>query len=159
MTLTRSLFLTTSNNRTTTDTTYRVAVVGGKGIPFKQPTVGGPPQDFGTDGGAHNFLRYMENWGGTLYYEGSIVSMYYNHQAVGTFKCCTTVYSPPTRAYQVRHELPDAELVAAAHAHAAGDQHADVHAGYAADAVGRFSPSSTTQAAPVPPGAAFILQT
>ena len=47
--------------------------------------------DFGTDGGTHNFLRYIENWDETLYYEGSIVSMYYNHQAVGTFKCCTTV--------------------------------------------------------------------
>ena len=88
------------NNRNSTDTTYRMAIVGGKGIPFKQPTVGGVGMDFGTDGGTHNFLRYIENWGGTLWYEGSIVSMYYNHQAVGSYKCCTTVYSPPTRAYQ-----------------------------------------------------------
>ena len=83
-------------NRTATDTTYRVAVVGGKEVAFKQPTVGSPPVDFGTDGGAHNFLRYLENWT-NLYYQGSIVSMYYNHQAVGTFKCCTTVYGPPNR--------------------------------------------------------------
>ena len=26
--------------------------------------------------------------------------MFYNHQAVGTYKCCTNVYSPPTRQYQ-----------------------------------------------------------
>jgi PilX N-terminal len=87
-------------SRNATTTTYRLAVAAGKGIPFPQPTVGGVYQDFGTDGGAHNFLRYLENWGGqTLYYEGSIVSMYYNHQGVGVYKCCNTVYSPPTRGY------------------------------------------------------------
>jgi hypothetical protein len=25
--------------------------------------------------------------------------MYYNHQAVGNFKCCNLVYDPPTRGY------------------------------------------------------------
>ena len=85
-------------NRASVDTTYRVAIIGGKGIPFVLPTAGSPYQDFGTDGGTHNFLRYLENWS-NLYYQGSIVSMYYNHQAVGTYKCCTTVYNPPTRTY------------------------------------------------------------
>jgi hypothetical protein len=80
-------------------TTYRLAIAAGKGIPFTQPTVGGVYQDYGTDGGTHNFLRYIEAWNGTLYYEGSIVSLYFNHQAMGTYKCCTTVYSPPTRGY------------------------------------------------------------
>jgi PilX N-terminal len=89
-----------TGNRTGGTTTFRMAIAAGKGVPFKQPTNGGPPQDFGTDGGAHNFLRFLENWGGTLYYEGSIVSMYYNHQAEGIYKCCNTVYSPPTRGYQ-----------------------------------------------------------
>jgi hypothetical protein len=76
---------------------YRTAVVAGKGVSFPQPN--GTSQDFGTDGGVHNFLRYIEAWGGTLNYRGSIVSMYYNRQATGVFKCCTTVYSPPTRGY------------------------------------------------------------
>jgi hypothetical protein len=93
-----------TGKRLAADTTFRLAISGGKGIPFKQPTVGAPPNDFGTDGGTHNFLRYLEDWGngapaGTLWYEGSIVSMYYNHQAVGTYKCCSTVYNPPVRAY------------------------------------------------------------
>lgn len=87
-------------NATASATTYRVAVAAGKGIPFKQPTFTGVANDYGTDGGAHNFLRYIENWTGTLYYEGSIVSMYYSHQAQGLYKCCTVVYSPPTRGYQ-----------------------------------------------------------
>ncbi len=47
----------------------------------------------------HNFLRYIEAWGGTLSYRGSLVSLYYSQYATGTFKCCTLVYSPPTRNY------------------------------------------------------------
>ena len=57
-------------------------------------------QDFGTDGGVHNFLRYLEGWGGnSLYYRGSIVNLFNSRQAVGLYKCCTNVYSPPTRVY------------------------------------------------------------
>jgi Tfp pilus assembly protein PilX len=90
---------TTLSNRNTSSTYYRIAVSGGKNIPFPQPTFSGVSQDFGTDGGLHNFLRYLENWSGTLYYNGSLVSMYYAEYATGTFKCCNVVYSPPTRAY------------------------------------------------------------
>ena len=32
-------------------------------------------------------------------YRGSIVSLYYYRQAVGSYKCCDTVYAPPSRAY------------------------------------------------------------
>jgi hypothetical protein len=79
-------------------TAYRLAVGAGKGISFNQPA--GTDRDMGTDGGVHNFLRYIENWGGaTLNYRGSIVSLYYNRQGSGTYKCCTTVYSPPGRGY------------------------------------------------------------
>jgi hypothetical protein len=84
--------------RAATTTWYRAAVIAGKGVPFAQPS--GTGQDFGTDGGAHNFLRFLENWGGqTLNYRGSIVSLFFNRQAVGLYKCCTNVYSPPTRGY------------------------------------------------------------
>jgi hypothetical protein len=79
---------------------YRLAIASGKNINFPQPGFAGVPQDFGTDGGVHNFLRYLENWGGqTLNYEGSMVSLFYSQYATGVFKCCGTVYSPPTRAY------------------------------------------------------------
>jgi hypothetical protein len=89
-----------TNMRAASTTTYRFGVIAGKGISFPQPNGYGTNQDFGTDGGAHNFLRYLENWGGqTLFYHGSIASLYYNRQATGVYKCCTTVYSPPTRAY------------------------------------------------------------
>jgi hypothetical protein len=88
------------NYRQAATTTYRVAVAAGKGLSFPQPVGYGTYQDFGTDGGTHNFLRMLENWGGqTLFYHGSIVSFYYNRQATGVYKCCTTVYSPPSRGY------------------------------------------------------------
>ena len=79
---------------------YRLAIATGKNINFPQPAFAGVPNDFGTDGGVHNFLRYLENWGGqTLNYTGSMASLYYSQYATGVFKCCGTVYSPPTRNY------------------------------------------------------------
>ena len=97
----------TLGSRNAVTTTYRTAVIGGKGVPFILAGVAGTAgPDYGTDGGAHNFLRYIENWTGqTLWYRGSIVSLYYNHQAVGLFKCCVTVYSPPTRGYNFDTEF------------------------------------------------------
>jgi Tfp pilus assembly protein PilX len=86
-------------------TYYRVAVAAGKNPAFPAPLLAGAawganPTDFGTDGGVHNFLRYIEAWGGqTLNYRGSLVSFYFSRQAVGVFKCCNVVYSPPTRNY------------------------------------------------------------
>lgn len=85
--------------RTGATTWYRFAVIAGKGLNF--PYINTQPDwDYGTDGGAHNFLRYIENWGGqTLNFRGSIASMYFSRQATGTYKCCVDVYSPPTRGY------------------------------------------------------------
>jgi hypothetical protein len=86
-------------NRTATSTYYRLAIAGGKNINFPQPA--GTGNDFGTDGGVHNFLRYIEAWGGAggLYYRGSLVSLYYSQYATGIFKCCNQVYGPPNRQY------------------------------------------------------------
>ena len=84
-------------------TSYRVGIISGKGIPFPQPA--GTAADYGTDGGLHNFLRYIESWGGTLYYKGSLVSFFYNRADTGIYKCCTTVYSPPTRGYSFDAEF------------------------------------------------------
>jgi len=79
---------------------YRMAIAAGKSIPFPQPNWGG--QDFGTDGGMHNFLRYLEDRGAngaTVNYSGSLVSMYYSQYNTGNFKCCTAVYGAPVRNY------------------------------------------------------------
>jgi len=89
-----------STNRGGVTTDYRVAVVAGA-QPYFQNSSGVIYQDFGTDGGVHNFLRFLENWNGTLNYEGSIVDLYYSRQANGTYKCgaANAVYQPPTRGY------------------------------------------------------------
>jgi hypothetical protein len=76
---------------------YRAAIIGGATLSFPQPS--GMAQDYGTDGGVHNFLRYLEAWSGTLWYQGSIIDLYASRQANSTFKCCTTVYGPPSRGY------------------------------------------------------------
>jgi len=78
---------------------YRMGIIAGKGAAFPWPVAGNPPNDFGTDGGAHNFLRMLEGGGGTFNYRGSMATLYYSRQAVGTYKCCTTVYGAPTRAF------------------------------------------------------------
>jgi Tfp pilus assembly protein PilV len=83
--------------RNAVSTEYRVAIIAGKQIPFAIPP-GEGQVDFGTDGGLHNFLRYIENWAGdTLTYEGSLVSFYFSRQAIGLYK--GTPYSPPSRQY------------------------------------------------------------
>jgi len=83
--------------RNAVSTQYRLAIIAGKQIPFPIPP-GEGQVDFGTDGGLHNFLRYIENWGGdTLTYEGSLVSFYFSRQAIGLYK--GTPYSPPARQY------------------------------------------------------------
>ena len=78
-------------SRPASTTGYRFAVVTGKSLSFPHPgTTGGTPHFlFGTDGGAGNFLRMMENWrltGVDLNYRGSMVSLFISQQATGTFK-------------------------------------------------------------------------
>jgi len=91
---------TTLGNRTAKTSYYRMAIAAGKNINFTLPGGGWAAKDYGTDGGVHNFLRYIENWGGqTLNYKGSIVSLFYSTYNTGVYKCCNIVYSPPTRGY------------------------------------------------------------
>ena len=93
-------------NRNATTTYYRLAVAGGKNLAFPFPAwETSASYGFGTDGGIHNFLRFLEDWnpsGGqqTLNYGGSLVSLYYATYNTGVFKCCTyAVYQPPLRNY------------------------------------------------------------
>jgi hypothetical protein len=78
---------------------YRVAILAGKGPSFPLVAADNGQADFGTDGGAHNFLRMLEGNGGTFNYRGSMATLFYNRQGVGTYKCCSTVYGPPVRSY------------------------------------------------------------
>ncbi len=101
---------TASKGRQGNNSYYRVAIAAGKSIPFPQPGFAAavPWNDFGTDGGMHNFLRYLEDRsdggdapakGATVNYAGSQISMYYSQYATGIFKCCNSTYSAPVRNY------------------------------------------------------------
>jgi hypothetical protein len=84
--------------RVATTTGYRFAMVAGKSIPFTRPGWGA--QDMGTDGGVHNFLRMLEDWGGqTARYRGSMVSLYTARQMIGIYRADDNVYSPPAREF------------------------------------------------------------
>jgi Tfp pilus assembly protein PilX len=93
-----------AGNRPGNTSYYRLAVAAGKSIPFPEPgwAIAAGLNDFGTDGGMHNFLRYLENRGAngaSVNYVGSLVSMYYSQYNTGIFKCCNAVYGAPTRNY------------------------------------------------------------
>ena len=86
--------------RGATTTGYRMAIIGGKSVHVPSAHDLGSAQDFGTDGGAHNFLRFSRaGTRQTLNYRGSIVSFFTSRQAVGTYKCCATSTAPPTRGF------------------------------------------------------------
>ncbi|HXM61021.1 MAG TPA: PilX N-terminal domain-containing pilus assembly protein [Terriglobales bacterium] len=89
--------------RPASTTYYRVAVSGGKNINFLVNVccAAWAVGDWGTDGGLHNFLRQLENWGGqTLNYKGSMASLYYSTYSTGTDKNGGgTTYEPPARNY------------------------------------------------------------
>lgn len=90
-------------------TWYRMAVISGKGLAFQHPG-NGEFANFGSDGGAHNFMRFIEDWGSaTINYRGSMVSLYFARQAVGTWKCCVNVYTPPGRgaAFDTEFLMPN----------------------------------------------------
>ena len=88
-------------NRPAVTTYYRVAIAAGKTINFPHPGFNNAGTYYGTDGGLHNFLRFLESWNGdNLYYKGSLISLFYSTYNTGTFKCCQyMVYQPPVRNY------------------------------------------------------------
>ena len=100
------------SKRAGNDTWYRMAIVAGKGLSFTKPGwADSSKRDFGTDGGAHNFLRYLETGGRTVNYRGSIISFYTARQAIGTYKCCTNVYGAPSRGYKFDTEFLQLSLL------------------------------------------------
>ena len=100
-----------------------------------------PAQHFlyGTDGGVGNFLRLLEDWneGGAVAvnYTGSIVSLFYSRQAVGSFRYSTDVYNYADRNFTFDSGLPAAVAAAAGHADVPRREHAHVPAAAETDTV------------------------
>jgi len=91
------------------NTWYRVAIIAGKGPIFANPA--GTGATFGTDGGAHSFLRFLEGNGpnpNTIHYLGSLATFFYHRQAIGAFRCCgALVYGVPARDYKFDTDFLD----------------------------------------------------
>jgi len=86
-------------NRNASDTGYRFAMTTGKSIMFTKPA-GWGDTEMGSDGGVHNFMKMLEDWGGrNLRYRGSMVSLYYSRQAIGIYRADANIYGAPTRGY------------------------------------------------------------
>ncbi|HMS44067.1 MAG TPA: hypothetical protein PKE69_27825, partial [Pyrinomonadaceae bacterium] len=85
------------SQRTASETFIRFAMLAGdtKSTPEATPNQGGGDPNLA--GGVHNFKRFLENWGSRLNYTGSLINLYNSHNNNGAFKCCSMVYSPPTR--------------------------------------------------------------
>ncbi len=88
----------TLSQRVATETTVRFAMLAGDA----RSSLENSPNQGGGDprltGGVHNFKRFLENWGSIrLNYAGSLINLFNSHNNNGAFKCCTNVYSPPTR--------------------------------------------------------------
>lgn len=85
--------------RDATSTGYRFAMIGGKSIAFPKPGWAAAG-DWGTDGGVHNFMRMLEDWGGqTISYRGAMISLYTARQMIGIYKANSNTYAPGTRAF------------------------------------------------------------
>ena len=92
-----------SRRAPSTTTWYRMAVISGKGAQLPeadQQRARTTPTSAPTAARTTSCATSRTGTGTTLNYRGSIVSFYINRQAVGTYKCCDVVYSPPTRGYK-----------------------------------------------------------
>ena len=74
------------------NTTVNAAML--EGIVASDPTISG---DY--SGGVENFLRLLENWGGTLTYNGSIVVLFYSQYATNHWDNPGGYYGAPTRKW------------------------------------------------------------
>lgn len=85
--------------RNAADTAYRFAMATGKSIMFPKPVAWGDVE-MGSDGGVHNMMKMLEDWGGrNLRYRGSMVTLYYSRQAIGIYRADANIYGAPTRGY------------------------------------------------------------
>jgi hypothetical protein len=100
--------------RAATETWYRMAVASGKSLNFPHPSWEVDDESFGDDGGAHNFLRYVEDWltaTVSMHYKGSLVSFYTSRQGIGTFKYNSNTYGAPVRDFKFDSEFLQLSLL------------------------------------------------
>lgn len=87
-------------SRNATETTQRFAMLGGDSITSLNGTPNQGGADLKMNGGVHNFLRFLEDWGGVrMNYCGSMINLFNARNNNGTYKSGggDNVYSPPVR--------------------------------------------------------------
>ncbi|HEY0426392.1 MAG TPA: hypothetical protein VGC76_01175 [Pyrinomonadaceae bacterium] len=86
-----------TTKRDASNTQVRFAMIAGDSLTAR--TASATNGDFdGLNGGLHNFMRFLESWSGKrLNYSGSLINLYNSFNNNGKWKCCVTVYDPPTR--------------------------------------------------------------
>jgi hypothetical protein len=98
---------TSTAGRTATQTWHRLAIAAGKNRSFPHPSWDAST-DVGTDGGTHNFMRYLESWSGVNHnYLGSLVSLFYAQYNLGIYVPGVGAYSPPVRNYSFDTDFLD----------------------------------------------------
>jgi hypothetical protein len=80
----------TSKLPTPSSVTVNAAML--EGIVASNPNISG-----NYSGGVENFMRLLENWGGTLTYNGSIVVLFYSQYATNSWRPTGNYYNAPTR--------------------------------------------------------------
>jgi len=62
-------------------------------------------------GGAHNVMRYLEDWNRTHTLDGSMIILFESYVAMHKFRCCNSkgYYTPPTRNYNWDESLKSSE--------------------------------------------------
>ena len=80
-----------------TETTVRFGMIAGDTLTSLNGTPNQGGGDIRMNGGVHNFPRFLEEWRDRLNYTGSLINLFNSRNNNGAFKCCVSVYSPPTR--------------------------------------------------------------
>ncbi len=95
-----------STKRVASNTQLRFAMISGDSLTARTVLTNGNFD--GLNGGIHNFLRFLETWNGKrLNYTGSLINLFNSFNNNGRWKCCTTVYSPPTRDWTFDDSFKD----------------------------------------------------
>lgn len=96
----------TTTNRVAQSTQVRFAMISGDSLTARTGSTNGNFD--GLNGGIHNFMRFLESWNGKrLNYTGSLINLYNSFNNNGRWKCCTTVYDPPTRDWTFDQSFND----------------------------------------------------
>ena len=132
--------LAAANVRQAADTWYRMGIIAGKGLNFQRPgNNANDHTDFGTDGGAHNFLRYIERWGAGPQLPRLDPQLLHEPSGHRHLQVLRHRLFASRSWLQLRRGVPDADAAAAADADVPRPEHPDLPPGAPPDAVADIS--------------------